>query len=103
MECLPFFTTPVWVGSLGLDLKKITKSCREFSSKVETLKVSNVGGYQGHDFNNQDFIKFKKECSKTGTTEESIAAAEKLGFKTDLLAINPFDETKNGIIASVLN
>ena len=42
--------------------------------------------------NDPDFIKFKKECSKTGTTEESIAAADKLGFKTDLLAINPLDE-----------
>jgi leucyl-tRNA synthetase len=41
--------------------------------------------------NNQDFIKFKKECSKTGTTEESLANAEKIGFKTDLLAINPLD------------
>ena len=40
-----------------------------------------------------EFIKFKEECSKTGTTEESIAAAEKLGFKTDLMAINPLDET----------
>ena len=39
-----------------------------------------------------EFIKFKKECSKTGTTEESIAAAEKLGFKTDLMAVNPLDE-----------
>jgi leucyl-tRNA synthetase len=35
---------------------------------------------------------FKKECSKNGTTEESIAAAEKLGFKTDLIAINPLDK-----------
>ena len=43
--------------------------------------------------NDQEFIKFKKECSKTGTTEESIAAADKLGFKTDLLAINPLDES----------
>ena len=42
--------------------------------------------------NDPEFIKFKKECSKTGTTEESIAAAEKLGFKTDLIAINPLDE-----------
>ena len=39
-----------------------------------------------------NFLKFKNECSKTGTTEESIAAAEKLGYKTDLLAINPLDE-----------
>ena len=38
------------------------------------------------------FQEFKKECSKTGTTEESIASAEKLGFKTDLVAINPLDE-----------
>jgi len=38
-----------------------------------------------------EFIKFKKECSKSGTTEESIALAEKLGFKTDLLAVNPID------------
>ena len=38
------------------------------------------------------FQKFKKECSKTGTTEESIASAEKLGFKTDLIAINPLDK-----------
>ena len=42
--------------------------------------------------NDPEFIRFKKECSKTGTTEESIAAADKLGFKTDLLAINPFDK-----------
>jgi len=38
-----------------------------------------------------EFTKFKEECSKTGTTEEAIAIAEKLGFKTDLLAINPLD------------
>jgi leucyl-tRNA synthetase len=44
--------------------------------------------------NNQDFQKFKKECSKTGTTEESLASAEKIGFKTNLFAINPLDPTK---------
>ena len=38
------------------------------------------------------FLEFKKQCSKTGTTEESIAQAEKIGFKTDLTAVNPFDE-----------
>ena len=44
--------------------------------------------------NDKDFIKFKEACSKTGTTEESIAQAEKIGFRTQLLAINPFDESK---------
>jgi len=38
------------------------------------------------------FQAFKEQCSKTGTTEESIAQAEKIGFKTNLFAFNPFDE-----------
>jgi len=40
----------------------------------------------------KSFQKFREQCSKTGTTEESIAQAEKIGFKTDLMAVNPFDE-----------
>ena len=40
----------------------------------------------------EKFKKFKDECSRTGTTEESIAQAEKIGFKTEILAINPLDE-----------
>ncbi len=46
--------------------------------------------------NDKGFEKFKKECSKTGTTEESIANATKIGFKTNLLAINPLD-SKNKV------
>ncbi len=37
----------------------------------------------------KEFIKFKEECSKMGTTEEAIAVGEKIGFKTGLEAINP--------------
>ena len=37
------------------------------------------------------FKDFKKECSMAGTTEESIAQAPKIGFKTDLFAINPLN------------
>ncbi len=40
----------------------------------------------------KEFQKFRDECSKTGTTEESIASAEKLGFKTDMIAVNPLDK-----------
>jgi leucyl-tRNA synthetase len=40
--------------------------------------------------NNEDFKKFKLECSKSGTTEESLAIAEKIGFKTDLFVVHPF-------------
>jgi len=41
--------------------------------------------------NDENFRIFKKQCSTTGTTEESIANAEKIGFKTDLVAINPLN------------
>ena len=41
-----------------------------------------------------EFQEFKDKCSKAGTTEEAIAQAEKLGFKTNLVAINPFDSKK---------
>ncbi len=42
--------------------------------------------------NDPNFNDFKEKCSKTGTTEESIANAEKIGFKTNLLAVNPLDK-----------
>ncbi len=45
--------------------------------------------------NNKNFIKFKLECSKSGTTEEALAVAEKIGFNTNLFALHPFKkETK---------
>ena len=44
-----------------------------------------------HFEKNPDFQNFKDKCSKTGTTEESIAQAEKIGFKTNLQALNPMD------------
>ena len=68
----------------------------------ESTTVLNLGIY-GYPFEttpwlkslekDNKFLKFKEECSKTGTTEESIAQAEKLGFKTTLMAINPFDRS----------
>ncbi|MDB9717863.1 leucine--tRNA ligase [Candidatus Pelagibacter sp.] len=42
---------------------------------------------------NKDFLDFKKECSKTGTTEESLASADKIGFKTSLVAVNPMNKS----------
>ena len=45
-----------------------------------------------HFKKDKEFIKFKEECSKTGTTEESIALGKKIGFKTNLLAVNPLDK-----------
>ena len=39
--------------------------------------------------NDKKFKDFKNECNKTGTTEEALANAEKLGFKTGLFVKHP--------------
>ena len=44
--------------------------------------------------NDKKFKNFKNECNKTGTTEEALANAEKLGFKTGLSAKHPFIKNK---------
>ena len=36
---------------------------------------------------------FRKKCNKIGTTEEAIASAEKLGYKTGLRVSHPFDKS----------
>ena len=42
----------------------------------------------------KSFKEFREACSKTGTTEEALANADKLGYKTDLLVNHPFIEGK---------
>jgi len=42
-----------------------------------------------------EFLKFKQDCLKTGTTEEALASAEKKGFLTDLFVKHPFIKDKN--------
>ncbi len=39
---------------------------------------------------NKKFQEFKLECNKTGTTEEALANAEKLGFNTNTFVNHPF-------------
>ncbi len=93
-----------WIGkSYGCEIDfKIEGSEKIRSIKCYTTRPDTLFGFSflalsvDHPLskyyeNNEDFQKFKKECSKTGTTEESIAQATKIGFKTELTAINPFD------------
>ena len=44
--------------------------------------------------NDDDFKNFKNNCNKTGTTEEALANAEKIGFFTNLFVKHPFIEDK---------
>ena len=96
-----------WIGkSFGCELNfKIegelnVESIKCFTTRPDTLfgfsflAVSPDHPIAKHFENDPEFIKFKEECSKTGTTEESLAAAEKIGFKTNLMAINPLKPTE---------
>jgi leucyl-tRNA synthetase len=94
-----------WIGkSLGCEIKFKIKSSEKvksiscFTTRPDTLfgmsflALSVDHPLSSHYKNDEAFINFKKRCSKTGTTEEAIANAEKLGYKTDLIAINPLNE-----------
>ena len=94
-----------WIGkSYGCELKfeiensDKVKEIKCFTTRPDTLfGMSFIALSIDHPIakyyeDNSDFIKFKKKCSQTGTTEEAIANAEKFGFKTDLYASNPLDK-----------
>ena len=90
-----------WIGkSFGCEIKfqinsEKIKEIKCFTTRPDTLfGMSFIALSVDHPIakfykDNKDFLKFKKKCSTIGTTEESIANAEKIGFKTDLMAINP--------------
>ena len=93
-----------WIGkSFGCEIDfKVNGSEKIKSIKCYTTRPDTLFGFSflalsvDHPISkfyedNKDFNKFKKECAKTGTTEESIAQASKIGFKTNLSAVNPLD------------
>ena len=94
-----------WIGkSFGCEIdfqvegSKDVKSIKCYTTRPDTLfGFSFLALSVDHPLSKyyetkKDFIEFKNECSKTGTTEESIAQATKIGFKTELTAINPLDK-----------
>jgi leucyl-tRNA synthetase len=96
-----------WIGkSNGCEIEFKVEGSKEINSiKCYTTRPDTLFGFSflalsvDHPIsryyeNNNQFKEFKKNCSKTGTTEESIASAPKIGFKTELLAINPLKPDK---------
>jgi leucyl-tRNA synthetase len=93
-----------WIGkSFGCEIKfevvgdLPVKEVKCFTTRPDTLfgfsflALSTDHPISKYYEKDKNFIEFKKKCSQTGTTEESIAQAEKIGFKTNLMAINPLD------------
>jgi len=92
-----------WIGkSYGCDINfQIDKKNSKDKIKIFTTRPDTIFGASfialsidhpiSKNFeNNKDFQKFKLECSKTGTTEEALAIAEKIGFNTNLFVLHPF-------------
>ena len=94
-----------WIGkSYGCEVKfqiqnsKDVKEIKCYTTRPDTLfGMSFLALSIDHPISKyyeqkKDFLKFKDDCSKSGTTEESLANADKIGFKTELLAINPLNK-----------
>ncbi len=96
-----------WIGkSFGCEINFKTegdlpvKGIKCFTTRPDTLfGFSFLALSVDHEISkyylkNKEFQKFKNECSKMGTTEEAIAIGEKIGFKTNLMAVNPLDSSQ---------
>ena len=90
-----------WIGkSYGCEIqfqvRESSENINVFTTRPDTIfGASFIALSSDHPLsskfkNDKDFLKFKKDCNKTGTTEEALANAEKLGFKTGLSVKHPF-------------
>ena len=94
-----------WIGKsfgceIEFELKNSQKKINVFTTRPDTIfGASFIALSVDHALNekfknDQNFKRFKNECDKTGTTEEALANAEKIGFNTGLFVKHPFIEKK---------
>ena len=94
-----------WIGKsfgceLDFNISGGEEKIKVFTTRPDTIfgasfiALSNDHPLSLKFIKNKNFVKFKEECNKTGTTEEALANAEKLGFDTDLRADHPFIKGK---------
>ncbi len=90
-----------WIGkSFGCEINFQIDNSKEkinvFTTRPDTLfGASFIALSVDHHLNKkflniEKFKKFRKDCNKTGTTEEALANAEKLGFETGIFVKHPF-------------
>ena len=94
-----------WIGkSYGCEIDFYLNDKREkikvFTTRPDTLfgasflALSSDHPLAENFINDRNFKNFKEQCNKTGTTEEALANADKLGFNTKLYAKHPFIKDK---------
>ena len=94
-----------WIGKsfgceINFQISDSKQNIKVFTTRPDTIfgatfiALSSEHALSKLFINNDDFKKFKEQCNKTGTTEEALANAEKLGFNTNLFVNHPFIKNK---------
>ncbi len=94
-----------WIGKsygceINFQLHDSQKTIKVFTTRPDTIFGASFLALSVDHEISQEFIKeskfqkFKEECNKTGTTEEALANAEKIGYETRLFVSHPFIENK---------
>ena len=94
-----------WIGKsigceINFELLGLDNKIKIFTTRPDTIfgasfLAISVDHPLCQDLKDQnDFLIFKQECLKSGTTEEALASAEKKGFQTKLFAKHPFVKDK---------
>ncbi len=90
-----------WIGKsygceINFEINKKKNNINVFTTRPDTIfGASFIALSVDHPIskefsNDEKFKTFKVECNKTGTTEEALANADKLGFNTNLFVNHPF-------------
>jgi leucyl-tRNA synthetase len=94
-----------WIGKsfgceINFQISDSKQTIKVFTTRPDTIfgatfiALSSEHAISKLFINNDNFKKFKEQCNKTGTTEEALANAEKLGFNTNLFVNHPFIKNK---------
>ena len=94
-----------WIGKsfgceINFNIKNKDQKIKVFTTRPDTIfGASFIALSADHplseNFKNlKEFKEFKKECNKSGTTEEALANADKIGYKTHLEVEHPFIKNK---------
>ena len=69
MQHYNFFETKIWIDRIdNIDNENLKKKILNFSREQKTINISNVGGYQGHEFYNEEW--YKIICKKIPFRED---------------------------------
>ena len=94
-----------WIGKsygceINFEIVDKNQKIKVFTTRPDTIfGASFIALSVDHPLNKNfkgetEFKNFRNECNKTGTTEEALANAEKLGYKTGFFAKHPFIDKK---------